>query len=74
MLALVQLARVLEYMLYLFPFEIPDFIEAVELLQTKLLVLLPGVSMQSLEDAHHLPLGCNDNSDEIVIMKANSDH
>ena len=65
-----SLARVLEYMLYLLPFQIPDFIEAVELLQTKLLVLLPGVFVQSLEDAHHLPLSCNDNSNEITCPVA----
>ena len=67
---LVLQARVLEYMLYLLPFQIPDFIEAVELLQTKLLVLLLGVFVQSLEDAHHLPLSCNDNSDEITCPVA----
>jgi hypothetical protein len=45
---------------YLLPFQIPDFIEAAELLQTELLVLLLWVFVQSLEDAHHLPLSCND--------------
>ena len=60
-----SLARVLEYIyaaVYLLPFQIPDFIEAVELLQTKLLVLLLGVFVQSLEDAHHLPLSCSNNN------------
>ena len=47
--------------LYLLPLQISDFIEAVKLLQTELLVLLFGILVQSLEDAHHLPLGCNGN-------------
>jgi hypothetical protein len=61
----VSVGKVLEFdhcIIYLLPFQIPDFIEAVELLQTELLVLLLWVFVQSLEDAHHLPLRCNDNN------------
>ena len=44
---------------HLLPLQVPDFIEAVELLQTELLVLLFGIFVQSLEDTHHLPLSCS---------------
>ena len=43
---------------HLFPFQVSDFIEAVELLQAEVLVLLFRVFVQCLKDTHHLPLSC----------------
>ena len=43
---------------YLLPFEVNHLIEAVELLETDLCVLFLGVTVESFEDTHHLPLSC----------------
>ena len=44
--------------MYLFPLQISNFIEIVELLPAEYLMLLFRVFVQCLEDAHHLPLSC----------------